>query len=377
MALRRWLAILVTAATLGYATPAVAAPDPLPPPSYAAFRLVKAIPGEPSTPQVTLPAGYEFVPGAQHHVASRAEYYSFVQGPRGEGVAVTVRWPGVWIGSVVAHDTRLALHRHAGDPYRVSFVLPVLRATVNANQPTLQVWSMLNGSTASGLHWRIEHNDPDRAAGPWLTVPWPAVQAASVINYLVASEAVLRDSGLVAEARRKGHFFSLMGFETNNTLHTDNPPHWHLAYYPGADYSAPGAHVPHFWVDARGATYYNGMDIQGQGRSRFYPGDPAQIHDPEGNLVVTLTIRSDGGLDIDPPAGPRYSIVAPDGDFSHGVHVSRAGVPWRSVRSQDHVRIGVLVTQVRDLGSTAPDRTTVYRYDALTGVLTDTWPPAR
>lgn len=152
-------------------------------------------------------------------------------------------------------------------------------------------------------------------AGPWTGVAWPAVAAASVINYLVAAEAVLQDSGLAAEARRRGHFFSLMGFETNNALHPDNPPHWHLAYYPGLSHSAPRAHVPHFWLDAQGRTFYNGMDIQGQGRSRFYVGDPAQIHDLDNNLVVTLTIRADGGLDIDPPPAsatrsPRWTATS-------------------------------------------------------------------
>ncbi|MEN3608066.1 hypothetical protein AAH979_00815 [Plantactinospora sp. ZYX-F-223] len=375
MLLRRCGAVLLAVASVAvFAAPAAAAPDPVPPPSYAGFRLVKAIPGEPGTPRITLPVGYELVPGTATQVASRAEYYSFVRGPRSEAVTVTVDWPGTWVGSVVASDTRLAIRRHPGTPYRISFTLPVTWSSVNANQATVQVWSMLSPDTSTGLHWRIEHNDPDRVAGPWTTVAWPATQAASVINHMIASEAALRDSGLVAEARRKGHFFSLMGFETNNVLHPDNPPHWHLAYYPGLTYGAPKAHVPHFWVDAQGKTYYNGMDIQGQGRSRFYAGDPAQIHDLDNNLVVTLTIRADGGLDIDPPAGPRYSITAPDGNFSHQVDVARDGVPWRSVVSRDHVKIGVLVSQVKDHQSGGAHRTTVHRYDALTGVLTNTWP---
>lgn len=375
MLLRRCLAMLLAAASVtAFATPAAAAPDPPPASSYAGFRLVKAIPGEPGRPEIRLPDGYQLVPGARHQVASRSEFSSFIRGPRSKAVTVTVDWPGTWIGSVVASDIRLPLRRASGRPYQVTFDVPVTWSSVDANQATGQVWSMISPATASGLHWRIEHNDPDRVAGPWTSVAWPAVQVAAVINYLVAAEAVLRDSGLIAEARRKGHFFSLMGFETNNVLHPDNPPHWHLAYYPGPTYGAARAHVPHFWVDARGKTFYNGMDIQGQGRSRFHAGDPAQINDPDNNLVVTLTIRADGGLDVDPPAGPRYSITAADGDFSHQVDVARAGVPWRSVVSRDHVKIGVLVTQVKDHQTTRPHRTTVYRYDALTGVLDTTWP---
>jgi hypothetical protein len=349
---------------------AVAAPDTAPAPHYAGIRVVRAVPGAPSTPRITLPPGYRLLAGDRHRAASRSEFTAFIRGPRSErGIPVTIDWPEASVGSVVAADTRLALHRHAGAPHRVTVVVPVVWSSPDANQATLQVWSMLSRSTASGLLWRIEHNDPDRAVGPWAGGPWPAVQATAVVNWMVAAEAVLRDSGLIAEARRRGHFFSLMGFETNNPLHPDNPPHWHLAYYPGRDHGAPRAQVPHFWVDERGGTFYNGMDVQGAGRRAFRAGEPARIHAPDGTLLVTLTIRADGGLDIAPAVGPRYSITAPDGNFGHSVDVARAGVPWRSFATRDDVKIGVLVVQVRDAGSTAPHRTTVYRYDALTGVL--------
>lgn len=351
-------------------SPAAAAPDNSPAPHYAGVRIVRAVPGRPSTPRFSLPPGYTLVAGARHRVASRAEFTAFVKGPRAErGVPVTVHWPDVYVGSVVAADTRLPVRRFTDDPHRVDFLLPVVSSSPDADQATIQVWSVLSRSTASGLHWRVEHNDPDRAAGPWTDVPWPAAQAAAVVNWMVAAEAVLRDSGLVAEARRRGHFFSLMGFETNNPLHPDNPPHWHLAYYPGRDRSAPRAHVPHLWVDERGRTFYNGMDVQGRGRQAFRAGEPARIRDADGNLVLTLTIRADGGLDLAAPNGPRYSIVAPDGRFDDGVDVVRDGTPWRSFATRDDVRLGVLVVQVRQTGSTAPHRTTIHRYDALTGVL--------
>src|SRR5689334_16247947 len=38
--------------------------------AYAGFRVVRAVPGTPSVPEVTLPAGYSLVPGANYNVAS-------------------------------------------------------------------------------------------------------------------------------------------------------------------------------------------------------------------------------------------------------------------------------------------------------------------
>jgi hypothetical protein len=363
-------ALFLAALLLVPAQPAVAA-EPV---AYASFRVVRAAPGEPAAPEIALPSGYTPVTGTNYQVASRAEYYAFVSGPRsGAGVEVAVRWPGVRVAAVVTGDTRLALTPDPADPERVRFTLPVTATSANAAQPTLQVFSYPSGATSSGVYWRIEHNDPDRAAGYWAGVPWPAGEARAAINYMVAAEAVLQDSGLAAEARRRGHFFALMGFETNNLLHSDNPPHWHMSYYPGLTFGAPKAHVPHFWMDERGRTFYNGMDIQGQGRGKFYAGDPAPIRDAEGNLVVTLTIRDDGGLDIDPPTGPRYSITADGGHFDRAVRVLRDGMPWRWLTSHDDVHLGGLVTTVL----AATWQATVYHYDRLTGVITSVHRPAR
>lgn len=334
---------------------------------YAAFRVVRAKGGEPSAPTVILPEGYAFLPGERYHVASRAEYYTFVRGPEHrEGIPVAVRWPGVEIAAVVAGNERLEFRRDAGDDATVTFRLPVGGKTPNACQPTLQVWSYME--TPPGMYWRIEHNDPDRAAGPWTTVPWPKNQAASVIHWLFASDAILRDSGLAEAAAAKGHFYALMGFETNNTLHPDNPPHWHFTYYAGDSTRSP-AYLPHFWLNGEGKTFYNGMDVTGQGRQRLRAGDPGEMYDFAGNLVVTLTIREDGGLDVLPPAGRVYSIVAgPDGSFLEAVTVERDGEPWLAVRTRDDVRAGELHVKIDDLQTPANSTEATYRYDPLTGV---------
>lgn len=360
--MRRLLFVLALLGLVTTITPATAAE----PPAFGVFRVVKATAAVTAAPSISLPDGYSLATGSQYHVTSRAEHYSFITGPRAAAVTVTVSWPGVPVQAVINGKNRLPFTQDE----TITFRIPVTGATANSLQATLQVWSYPSASTASGVHWRFEHNHPDRVAGVWTTVPWPAAATKAFVNLLVASEAVLQDSGLAAQARRRGHFFSLMGFETNNTLHSDNPPHWHLAYYPGLDYSAPRAHVPHFWLDNTGKTFYNGMDVQGEGRSRFYAGDPAPIEDAQHNLVVTLTIRHDGGLDIEAPGGPKYEITAPGQKFTDRVHILRDGKPWRWYSGVDHVADGFLVTLAGSLDPAVHyKRTIIYDYDPLTGAI--------
>ncbi|WP_026874922.1 hypothetical protein [Jiangella gansuensis] len=369
---RRTVLAGASAAGLAFALPGVAAAQST---AYAAFRVVRTRPDTPSRPEITLPAGYQILAGDRYSVASRAEYYTFVTGPRNDaGIDVGIRWPGVAVETVVHQDTHLPMRPDPLDRDRFTVTLPVRLSTADANQPTLQVWS--HPDVRPGMHWRIEHNDPDRVAGPWTTVPWPAGQVRSVIHQLVAAHLICQESGLVATAAAKGHRFVLMGFETNNTLHADNPPHWHISYNSGPDFSA-RTHNPHFWLDGDGRNYYNGMDVTGLGRLRYYVGDPAPVYDfvgsangGRGDLVVTFTLREDGGIDIAPPSGPAYAIAAGRaGDLLDEVTVLRGGEPWLRVSTTDRVGLGVLSIAVEGLADRAESRSTVLRYDRLTGVL--------
>jgi hypothetical protein len=330
--------------------------------AYAGFRLVRRVAGAPQSPAViTLPDGYTL----QNSTPSRGEYLAFVRGERNDaGIAVSVTWPGQFVEHVIAGERHLPFDRERSDPFTVTFTLPIWRASVTADSPTVQVWSYLSNPAGTGLYWHIEHNDPDRAAGYWATAAWPAVEAQTVITYMVASKAILDDAGLVERARQRNHFFALMGFETNNPLHQDNPPHWHLAYYPGPTMSAAKATVPHFWIDNQGRTFYNGQDVQGSGRTPYRVDQPAPILDASGGVILTTTIRAGGGLDLDPPDGPRYSMLPPEAGI---VRVLRDGADWRLVAATDDVREGLTVTE-----ATGPDgfhELRQYRYDPLTGPL--------
>jgi hypothetical protein len=334
-------------------------------PAYAAIRVVRRVAGTPQQPELTLPAGYSLLTGPQHQVASRAEFTAFVQGPASGAVPVAVRWPGQPIAAVIAGDRRLPMTERAGV---VTVDLPVLRASPVADSPTIQVWSELSGA-ASGILWLAAHNDPDRAASPWAGGTWPAGEARCVVSYQAACDAILRDSGAAAEARRRGHCFALEGFETNNPLHRDNPPHWHLSYYPGTTTRATPATVPHFWVDPLGRTFYNGQDVTGQGRSRYHAGQPAPISDGTGAVVLTTVIRADGGLDVIPASGPAYSITSATGDYTGRIEILRGGARWRTVVTDDLVRDGILRIDVSGVGADQARERVEYGYDALTGAV--------
>ncbi|MEV4516591.1 hypothetical protein AB0K00_47535 [Dactylosporangium sp. NPDC049525] len=334
--------------------------------AVAAIRVVRATPGPPERPEITVPAGYELLAGAQYQVTSRAEFTAFVQGPASGGVTVHVRWPGQPIRSVIAGDRRLPMTDLAGDGTAVAVDLPVVGASAAADSPTIQLWSELSG-VDSGILWLVAHNDPDRAAGVWQGRAWPAGEVRAVVSYVAACDAILRDCGAAAEARRRGHFFALEGFETNNPLHQDNPPHWHMSYYPGATTRAVPATVPHFWVDARGRTFYNGQDVTGQGRSRYSADRPAPIFDGAGGRVLTTVIRADGGLDVIPPYGPAYSITSVTGDYTGPVEILRGGVRWRTVVTEDLVRDGILRIDVSGIDQDPARERVEYEYDALTG----------
>jgi hypothetical protein len=336
--------------------------------NYGAFRVVRATAGEPTVPEITLPSGYSFVPGAQHRVTSRLEHYAYVSGANAPGgVDIEVRWPGVPIAAVVWLDQRLPLTALAADGSAVRFKCPVVGASAVAARETLEIFSY--PSNVSGLQIRIEHNHPDRAVTWWADRPWVAGETRSVINQQFAAFWILVDSGLAAATAARGHFWAIQGFETNNTLHLDNPPHWHFSYVPGSSWSARPVYIPHFWIDARGRNFYNGMDVSGQGRSRHYVGDPAVIRLPDGTPLVTLTIRPDGGVDVDIEGGPRYSIIGDSRGLVDDVWVEKDGRRWLRVTAVDDTVAGRLDVDLVRLGSGVRHERHSWRYDALTGAL--------
>ncbi|PZS09802.1 MAG: hypothetical protein DLM55_05475 [Acidimicrobiales bacterium] len=80
---------LVAATLIGTHVVHAATPEPAAS-AFVGFRLVKQAPSALSSPEITLPQGYQFVENDdkfQYQVASRAEYYSYITGPRSDARA--------------------------------------------------------------------------------------------------------------------------------------------------------------------------------------------------------------------------------------------------------------------------------------------------
>jgi hypothetical protein len=322
--------------------------------AYGGLRIAKPAPTTATTPEITLPDGYSLVTSATSQFASPWQYYAYVQGPPSSAIPVTISWPGEVVETVISKSTRLPISRSGNT---VSVDLAVTDTKIDA--ANLQIRSA--PPTDASIFFRLEHNDPGRAAGVWAAGEWPTGPVRAATHFTIAAERILRDSGLSAIAAARGHTYYVTGFETYTTLHADNPPHWHLGYYPGPR-DTRGSYMPHLWMDEAGRIFYNGLDIDGVGVVKYHAGEPAALKDTEGTTVVTLTIRTDGGLDVDPPGGPRYSIT-PAGTPADGVVVLKDGQPWLDITARDYTLAGALTV------TTQPGGTTVHRYDRHIGTL--------
>jgi hypothetical protein len=127
--------------------------------------------------------------------------------------------------------------------------------------------------------------------------------------------------------------------------------------------------VPHYWVDAQGRTFYNGQDVTGLGRTRYWVGQPAPILDGTGTRVLTTTIRADGGLDVIAPLGPPYAITSTAGDYTGRLEILRGGTRWRTVTTEDRVGDGILRIDVSGVATDAATERIEYSYDPLTGTV--------
>ena len=345
---------------------------------YSLIRIVREQPGEPSKPTIVVPAPFALHTTGNFDWASRAEYYVYVTGPK-LAVQIVIRWPEVKVAQVIVGNERLALRRD-GDTIRVD--IPVRHGRLADLQNgahdawnTLEIWSFHN---EKNLKIQVPHNDPNRAAGIYAKQPWVARQAQSALNFVFASREVLRDWQLHHElAAEENSCVELMGFETNNPLHGDAPPHWHLSVFWPDNLQTRTAVmcIPHFYMDRDGRVTSNGFSTYGPPahgepskwqQSSLGPDEPALYKDRSGKVRMAITIRKDGGIDLGPdPKSVTYSIHPGE----NGTLITRHGEPWRLVRVEDDTKNGVMTVTVtpEPKGNEKP-HIEIHRYDPLTGV---------
>ena len=93
-----------------------------------------------------------------------------------------------------------------------------------------------------------------------------------------------------------GHF-AILGFETNNALHPDFPPHWHLILrWP---YRV-GSQAPHIYVDADGKNIKNISSIDGipDFKAEFKPEEWMNLVDMYGESRLAIKVDDDGGYSL-------------------------------------------------------------------------------
>ena len=143
---------------------------------------------------------------------------------------------------------------------------------------------------------RIEHNQETRFVG--LYEDYPELQIKAVLHYMFACWEILNISEIASSVSEDkiGHF-AILGFETNNALHPDFPPHWHLILrWP---YRV-GSQAPHIYVDADGKNIENISSIDGIPgfKAEFKPEEWMNLVDMYGESRLAIKVDEDGGYSL-------------------------------------------------------------------------------
>ena len=153
---------------------------------------------------------------------------------------------------------------------------------------TLYVHSILRDP---GLTLRIEQNHIGRRAGKYREGDYPATEILAANHYMFAMREMLYalDLPQYLNRNRLGYLL-ILGFETNNEIHTDYPPHWHLIYrWP----NHAGSPAPHIYLAPDGKMTENACYVDcAHGTHRDYSAGEYVANEPKvsfrnGQFIVT------------------------------------------------------------------------------------------
>jgi hypothetical protein len=314
-----------------------------------------------------LPA--ELLSGGVWDGESEGEYFFFVEHALSEEAAEVrfeVSWPDCPVRAVVCEGRYVPFSEFDGSLLRFAVDVGGLRP---GNSKTLDVHTHF---AEPGLTIRVEQNDPVRCAGWYAGRAWPQTQIDAVAHYLFASREIVRALSLPSflDARGLG-YIALMGFETNNPVHGDYPPHWHLIFrWP----NFAGSQAPHFYLDERGRNTHNCVTIDGvPGASAEYgPEAWCLLKDRYAADAFAVAVCEDGGIAVTAPekAVYRMSAYSP----GEGVRIFRDDAPIGRMRVANDTREGRMEIRWERDGA-APEVTGSYTeavaYDALLGARID------
>ena len=201
---------------------------------------------------------------------------------------------------------------------------------------TLYVHSILRDP---GLTLRIEQNHIGRRAGKYREGDYPATEILAANHYMFAMREMLYalDLPQYLNRNRLGYLL-ILGFETNNEIHTDYPPHWHLIYrWP----NHAGSPAPHIYLAPDGKMTENACYVDcAHGTHRDYSaGEWCPFVDPYGHDVCAIRINADGGMSITKPMSSIYTMSAYTPDV--GVTIYKDDTLIGTIRTENDTDQGI------------------------------------
>jgi hypothetical protein len=222
---------------------------------------------------------------------------------------IKIHIPGAKAARVIVGYTDV-LFEQAGDTVQFELVDDRSRG---------QLMQMMYQSPWGGYPIAFIHNWGMRKSKEYASEEFPAVKFASVHNYLLATQEVLRQMGNMGPEGSKPFKgeISLMGSEVAGTRgHVDYPPHVHIMHYEfgkevNGEKEWKSRLVPHLYMDESGNIVRNKYDVivgKGERSKEYGPGETVSFADSEGKHIMDLTIIDKGGLVFGLPDGRKYSI---------------------------------------------------------------------
>ena len=214
-----------------------------------------------------------------------------------------------------------------------------------------------------GVTLRIEQNDVERRAGEYRKEKdYPLVQIEAARHYIFAMRQLLHFLEIPQYlSREKLGYMLLLGFETNNEVLGDWPPHWHLIFrWPNHC----GSQAPHIYLDEQGASTHNLMCIDKIPKVRhvYEKGEWCTLVDMYGRPLMQCRVDTQGGMTVTREGYHQYSM---DAYMPEGVVLRENNQELGILQSENDTRNGLLRVHWKPVAGKGWCE--IVGYDPLTG----------
>lgn len=326
-----------------------------------ALRIVKDRPGIYGMPSIQFDADFYCVPltDSTHCYETEAEFVVYVEHLLLiDACLVAGTFPkdaGWQPAAILCEGQRLAISEE-GENLRFTFEISGLTEKTR----TLYIHTILR---EPGLTLRIEQNHKGRRAGAYrLEENYPSIQIEAARHYEFAMREMLHMLEVPRHLAENGlGYMLLLGFETNNEIHGDYPPHWHLIFrWPNFC----GSQAPHIYLDEAGRMTHNLMCIDRIPgvRHTYQPGEWCRLVDPYGRPVMECRVNEDGGMSATCDEEHIYTMTA---YRPEGVAIFHDGQCLGTISTENDTNSGLLLAHWHP--ALGDGWTETIQYDPLTG----------